>query len=91
MFKVLELLGANKLPLEGLRTYIMIFIGVIAAVYEPIMIMLAEGGDLTDLNFMFKIGAIVVPAVMAAFYKKAGVEREKEKAVVEAVAKADNL
>ncbi len=72
MFQLLKMFNFDKLPLAGARTYLMIFFGVIAAVWPQISDLIAEGGSFTDLEFIYRIGMIIVPAIMAAFYRHVG-------------------
>ena len=79
MYTLLKMLGVDKMPLAGMRTYIMLIIGVIIATYPDIKAVTVGAESLTDLDFIIRVGSIVVPAILAAFYKKTGVEREVAK------------
>lgn len=77
MYKfIFKYLGLEKLPLAGFRTYIMIAVGTLAAIMPDVMQVINEGRA-TDLDFIIDIGMIVVPALLAAGFKKAGVETAK--------------
>jgi hypothetical protein len=68
---------ATALPLNGIRTYIMIGIGVVVGVMPQITELVQDGGSMTDIDFLFGVGAIIVPALLAAGFKKAAVENAK--------------
>lgn len=75
---------ADKLPLKGIRTYIILFALALADVVPRVIEQIETGGSLTDLEFVWKVGGMLFIAFTGALTKKAAMNTAADKAVSEA-------
>lgn len=68
--------------LNGYRNYITTITMVLMAVMPQITEIMAQGDELSAMDFVFQM-AIVVLGGLSMYFKKAGVDREVKKAIEE--------
>lgn len=69
---------ADKLPLAGLRTYIVIFFLALQDILPKVMIQINSGGSLTDIEFLWSVGSILFVAITGMLTKNAAVVNAKK-------------